>query len=117
MMVSRTPQQEAEENAILEQAAQIQAVRKAEQAALQAQRKAAAPVQPGASSVLQNCQLLTAQGVDHVSSISGHKVELHRYTQSEKLSRLPFRHSTRLLLQHNQAILALKSLLRLQLLL
>ena len=47
MMVNRTPQQEAEENAILEQAAQIQAARKAEQAQLQAQRKAANPAQPG----------------------------------------------------------------------
>ncbi|KAL3131021.1 hypothetical protein ABBQ38_000343 [Trebouxia sp. C0009 RCD-2024] len=43
LAVSRTPQQEAEENAILEQAAIIQAARKAEQAQLQAQRKAAAP--------------------------------------------------------------------------
>ncbi len=48
MSVSRTPQQEAEENAILEQAAQVQATRKAEQAALQAQRKPAAPPPPGA---------------------------------------------------------------------
>lgn len=47
MSVSRTPQQEAEENVILEQAAQIQAARKAEQAQLQSQRKAAAPPQPG----------------------------------------------------------------------
>lgn len=47
MSVNRTPQQEAEENTILEQAAQIQAARKAEQAQLQAQRKAAAPPPPG----------------------------------------------------------------------
>ncbi|DBA74706.1 hypothetical protein WJX79_003116 [Trebouxia sp. C0005] len=46
MSVNRTPQQEAEENTILEQAAQIQAARKAEQAQLQAQRKAAAPPPP-----------------------------------------------------------------------
>lgn len=49
MSVNRTPQQEAEENTILEQAAQIQAARKAEQAQLQAQRKAAAPPPPGKS--------------------------------------------------------------------
>ncbi len=47
MSVNRTPQQEAEENTVLEQAAQIQAARKAEQAQLQAQRKAAAPPPPG----------------------------------------------------------------------
>ena len=47
MSVNRTPQQEAEENTILEQAAQIQAARKAEQAQLQAQRKAATPPPPG----------------------------------------------------------------------
>jgi len=53
MSVNRTPQQEAEENTVLEQAAQIQAARKAEQAQLQAQlqaqRKAAAPPPPGKS--------------------------------------------------------------------
>lgn len=49
MSVSRTPQQEAEENAILEQAATIQAARKAEQAQIQAQRKAAAPPPAGAT--------------------------------------------------------------------
>jgi len=47
MSVNRTPQQEAEENTVIEQAAQIQAARKAEQAQLQAQRKAAAPPPPG----------------------------------------------------------------------
>ena len=50
LSVSRTPQQEAEENAILEQAATIQAARKAE---LQAQRKAAAP--PPAGATLPSC--------------------------------------------------------------
>ncbi len=49
MSVNRTPQQEAEENTVIEQAAQIQAARKAEQAQLQAQRKAAAPPPPGKS--------------------------------------------------------------------
>lgn len=49
LSVSRTPQQEAEETAILEQAATIQAARKAEQAQLQAQRKAAAPPPAGLS--------------------------------------------------------------------
>ncbi len=52
MSVNRTPQQEAEENTVLEQAAQIQAARKAEQAQLQAQRKAAAPPPPGKNFVL-----------------------------------------------------------------
>ena len=75
MMVSRTPQQEAEENAILEQAAQIQAVRKAEQAALQAQRKAAAPAQPGASFVWNFNQFLAIQGVANASQVSCDKVK------------------------------------------
>ena len=52
LSVGRTPQQEAEENAILEQAATIQAARKAEQAQLLAQRKAAAPPLAGLSQML-----------------------------------------------------------------
>lgn len=57
MSVNLTSQQEAEENTVLEQAAQIQAARKAEQAQLQAQRKAAAPPPPGKNFVLQLDQL------------------------------------------------------------
>ena len=58
LSVSRTPQQEAEENAILEQAATIQAARKAEQAQLLAQRKAAAPPPAGLSQMLIGSHVL-----------------------------------------------------------
>lgn len=70
MSVSRTPQQEAEENVILEQAAQIQTARKAEQAQIQAQRKAAAPPPPGMLRLLQPCPLQVCM---HHLGLSGHR--------------------------------------------
>ena len=71
MSVSRTPQQEAEENVILEQAAQIQTARKAEQAQIQAQRKAAAPPPPpGMLRLLQPCSLQVCM---HHLGHSGHR--------------------------------------------
>lgn len=54
LSVKRTPQQEAEENVILEQAAQIQAARKAEQA--QAQRKAPLAPAPQAGVYIEHKQ-------------------------------------------------------------
>lgn len=81
LAVSRTPQQEAEENAILEQAAIIQAARKAEQAQLQAQRKAAAPPPAGLTSCIINSSTL----YDHLLPWCCPAVHIHHTTISKAL--------------------------------
>ena len=77
MSVNRTPQQEAEENTILEQAAQIQAARKAEQAQLQSQRKAAAPPQPGQLLISALLPLLVTAACRPAKLFIGHHLHGH----------------------------------------
>ena len=83
LSVSRTPQQEAEENAILEQAATIQAARKAEQAQLQAQRKAAAPPPPG----------FTPCTISSLYALCSMMLDIHTYNQQGTVC-MPCRHGT-----------------------